>query len=73
MLKTIRSFDELAPNRNNNSKSTSIRNNDNKPAFKKNNGNSEVNEFSIGRNSMEHTKKSKKIVYIRKIKRKKNV
>ena len=60
MLKTTRLPDKPASSKNNGSKLASSRNNDNKPASKKSNGNSEVNGFSVGRNGVEHAKKSGK-------------
>ena len=61
MLKTTRSPDKPASNRNNGSRSASNRNNNSRPASRKNNGNSEVDRFGVSGNSMEHTKKSKKL------------
>ena len=59
MLKTIRSPDKPAPNRNNGSRLASNRNNNNKPASGRNNGNGKVDEF-VG-DGVEHTKKSEKL------------
>ena len=61
MLKTIRSLDKPASSRNNNSKSTSSRNNNNRPAFGRNNSNGKIDRFSVGGNSVEHTKKLGKL------------
>ena len=71
MLKTTRLPDKLAPSKNNGSKSVSSRNDKNKLAFERNNGNNEVNRFDIGRNSMEHAKKSGKSSKSEKLKSKK--
>ena len=67
MLKTTRSLDKPALNRNDGSKSASNRNNNSKLAFEKNDGNNEVNRFSVGENSVEHTKKSRKTSKSRKL------
>ena len=61
MLKTTGSPNELAPSRNNSSRSASSRNSDNRPASERNNGNGEVNRFGIVGNSVEHTKKLGKL------------
>ena len=61
MLTTTRSPDKLAFGKKNISKSTSSRNDNSKLAAGKNNNNSEVDRFAVGRNSMEHIKKSKKL------------
>ena len=61
MLKTTGSPDKPALSKNNVSKSASSRNNNSKSAFRKNNSNNKVNGFSIGRNSIEHAKKSRKL------------
>ena len=61
MLKTTGLLDELALSKNNGSKSASSKNNNIKPAFKKNNSNGEVNKFGVGKNGVEHTKKSRKL------------
>ena len=57
MLKTTRSPNKPAPNRNNGSRSASSKNNNNRPTFGKNNSNDEVDGFGIDRNGMEHAKK----------------
>ena len=61
MLKTTRSTDKPAPSRNNGSRSAFSRNNNSKLAFRKNDGNGRVDRFDIGRNSLEHAKKSGKL------------
>ena len=61
MLKTTGSPDEPTPSRNNSSRSAFSRNNDSKPAPGRNDGNGKVDEFSIGRNSVEHAKKLGKL------------
>ena len=58
MLKTTRSLNGLASNKNNATKSTFSRYDDNKLASRRNNGNGEVNRFDVSRNSIENTKKS---------------
>ena len=59
-LKTIRSFDKLAPNNNNGSKLVFSKNNDSRPISEKNNSNNKVDRYSFSKNSMEHAKKSEK-------------
>ena len=71
MLKMTESPDELAPSKNNGSRSTSTRNNDSRPAFRKNDDDSEVDGFGVGRNGVKHTKKSGKLSKSRKSKNKK--
>ena len=61
MLKTTGSPDKPAPNKNNDSRSSSSRNDNSKPASGKNNGNSKVNRYDIGRNGVKHAKKSGKL------------
>ena len=61
MLKTTRSSDKSASSSNNSRRSASNKNNDSKPAFWRNDSNGEVNEFDVGRNGVEHTKKSEKL------------
>ena len=61
MLKTTRSLNEPAFSRNDGSRSTFSRNDNSKLASRRNNGNGEANEFGIGRNGMEYTKKSGKL------------
>ena len=58
MLKTTGSPDKPASSKTNGSKSVSSRNNNSKPASEKNDGNDEVDGFSVGRNGVEHAKKS---------------
>ena len=60
MLKTTRSPDKPAPSKNIVSRSAFSRINNSKLASGKNNGKSEVDEFGVGRNSVEHAKKSGK-------------
>ena len=50
-------LDKLAHNKNNGNKLASSKNDNNKLVFGKNDSNSEVNEFGISRNDVEHTKK----------------
>ena len=59
MLKTTGLFDELAPSRNNGSKSASNRNDNSKLAFERNDNNNKFNGFSS--NGMEHTRKLEKL------------
>ena len=61
MLKSTRSPNEPALNKNNGSKSAFSRNDNSKPASRRNNGDGEVNRFSISRNSVEHAKKSRRL------------
>ena len=60
MLKTIKSLDELALNKNNGTKLIFSKNDNNKPASRRNNNNGKINRFDINRNSIENTKKSGK-------------
>ena len=60
MLKTTGSPDEPVFSRNNGSRSTSSNNDDSRPAFGRNDGNGKVNGFGVGRNGVEHAKKSEK-------------
>ena len=60
MLKTIRSPNKPAPNKNDGNKSAFNRNNNNRLVSKKNNGNGEVNGFDVSRNGVEYAKKSEK-------------
>ena len=71
MLKTTGSSNKPAFNGNNGSKLTSSKNNDSMPASKRNNSNGEVDEFSVSRNNVEHTKKSGKLFQSGKSKSKK--
>ena len=71
MLKITRLSDKLALSKNNNSRSTSSKNENNKPASKKNNDNNKINKFGVGKNNIEHTKKSEKLCKLRKLKSKK--
>ena len=68
MLKTTRSLDKPAFNRNDSNKSTSSRNDNSKPVSRKNNGNNEVDGFSVGGNSVKYAKKSEKLFKSRKSK-----
>ena len=61
MLKTTRSPDKPGSNRNDGSRSASSRNDKSRPASRKNDGDGEVNGFSVGRNGVEHAKKSEKL------------
>ena len=60
MLKRTGLLNKLVPSRNNGSKSAFSRNDNSRPASEKNNSDSEVDGFGIGRNGMEHAKKSGK-------------
>ena len=60
MLKTTGSPDKLAPSRNDGSKSASSRNDNSRLISERNNGNGEVDRFGVGRNGVEHAKKSGK-------------
>ena len=60
ILKTTGSPDEPAPSKNDGSRSASSRNDDSRPASRRNNGNGKVNEVGVGRNGVEHAKKSEK-------------
>ena len=66
MLKTTGSPDKPAPSRNNGSRSASSKNDDSKPVSGRNNGNGEVDRVGVGRNSVEHAKKSEKMSKFRK-------
>ena len=68
MLKTTRSPDKSAPNKNNGSKSASRKNDNYKPVSRKNDGNDEIDRFGISSNGMEHAKKSGKLSKSRKSK-----
>ena len=69
MLKTIRSFNKPAPNKNNGSKSVFNINDNSRPAFGRNNGNGEVNRFGdyIEYNKKLGKSKSKKLFKPRKL------
>ena len=71
MLKTTGLSDKPALSRNNNSRSASNRNDNSKPVSKKNNSNGKVDRFGIGKNGIEHAKKSRKLSKSRKPKNKK--
>ena len=58
MLKTTRSSDKPAPNKNYYSKSAFSRNDNSRPAFGKNDSNNEVDR--VGGNGVKHAKKSGK-------------
>ena len=60
MLKTTGSPDKPALSRNDGSRSASSRNDDSRPASGRNDGDGEVDKFGVGRNGMEHAKKSGK-------------
>ena len=60
ILKTTGSPDEPAPSRNNGSRSASSRNDNSRPASGKNDGNGEVDGIGVGKNGVEHAKKSEK-------------
>ena len=60
MLKMTEPTDKLASGRNNNSKSASSKNNNSRSASGKNDNNGETDEFSVGGNNVEHSKKSGK-------------
>ena len=60
ILKTTGSPDEPAPSRNDSSRSASNRNDNSRPASGRNDDNSEVDGFGVGRNGVEHAKKSGK-------------
>ena len=61
MLKTTESPDKPASSRNNGSRLASNKNDNNRLASKKNNGNGQVDGFDVGRNNVEHAKKSGKL------------
>ena len=61
ILKTTGSPAKPAPSRNNGSKSASNRNDNSKPASERNNGDGKVKGFGVGRNDVEHAKKSGKL------------
>ena len=67
MLKTIGSPDELASSKNDGSRSASSRNNDSKSASGRNDGDGEVNGVGVGRNGVDHAKKSEKTSKSRKL------
>ena len=67
MLKTTGSPDKPAPSRNDSSKSVSSRNDNSRPASRRNDNNSEVDGVGIGRNGMQHAKKSGKTSKSRKL------
>ena len=73
MLKTTRSFDKPASNKNNGSKLAFSKNDNSRPASEKNNGNGEINRFGVGRNDIEYAKKSEKLSKLRKLKSKKRL
>ena len=60
MLKTTGSPDELAPSKNDGSRSAFSRNNDSRPASGRNNGDGKVDGVGVGGNGVEHAKKSEK-------------
>ena len=60
MLKITRSPDKPALSKNDGSRSAFNRNNNNRPASRRNNGDNKIDGFGIGRNSVEHAKKSGK-------------
>ena len=60
MLKTIRSPNKPASDKNNENKLASNKKNNSKQVFGRNNGNGEVNGFGICRNGVKHVKKSEK-------------
>ena len=61
MLKITGSLDEPASSKNNSSKSAFNENNNSRSISKKNNNNNKVDGFDIGKNGMEHAKKSGKL------------
>ena len=61
MLKTTRSPDKPASNKNNNSKLAFSKNNNSRPTFERNNSNNKVNKFGVNRNNVEHAKKLGKL------------
>ena len=67
MLKTTGSPDELAPSKNDGSKSASSRNDNSRPASGKNDGDGEVDRSGVGGNDVEHAKKSEKTSKSRKL------
>ena len=67
ILKTTGLLDKLAFSKNNGSRSASSRNNNSRLAFRRNDNDIEVDRFGIGRNGMEHTKKSGKMSKSRKL------
>ena len=68
MLKITKSPDKPASSRNDGSRWASSRNDNSRSAPGRNNGNGEVNGFGVGRNGMEHAKKSGKLFKSRKLK-----
>ena len=60
MLKTTESPNKPVLSRNNGSRSASSKNDNNKLAFRKNNGDGEVDGVGVGKNGVEHAKKSEK-------------
>ena len=68
MLKTTKLLDKPISSKNDGSKSASNKNNNNKPASRWNNGNVKINRFDVGRNSIENTKKSRKLLKLEKSK-----
>ena len=67
MLKTTGLPDKPAPSRNNGSRLASSKNDDNRLAFGRNDGDGEVDGVGVGRNSVEHAKKSEKTSKSRKL------
>ena len=61
MLKITRLPDKPALGKKNGSRLVSNKNNDSKQTFGKNNSNNKVDRFGVGKNGMEHTKKSRKL------------
>ena len=61
MLKTIKSFDKLALNKNNGSKSILNKNNNSILVFERNNNNNKINRFGIERNILGYAKKLGKL------------
>ena len=60
MLKTTKSSDKPASNRNNGSRSAFSRNDNSRPASRRNNGDGEVDGFGVSGDGVEHAKKSGK-------------
>ena len=70
-MKTTRSPNEPASSRNDGNRSAFNRNDNSRSASGKNNSNGKVDEYGVGRNGMEHAKKSGKLSKSRKSKSKK--
>ena len=71
MLKTTELLDKPTFDKDKGSRLVSNKENNSKLTSKKNNSNSKVNKFNIGNDSIEHTKKARKLFKLEKSKSKK--